>query len=273
MGRNHERVLRQLGHEVVTIDPDPDAGADHQTLATNLVDWVEVACIAVPIDQLAWVAERWLNWDKDVLVEKPGSTSFDQLLDLHALADSKGRKLFVGYTERHNAVVKRLRDTMFLVGQIRHINARRLGRSIDGGFDAALDLVVHDLDVLDALGFQFDLRWSLGVPLDSQRHVSLLLTDRDSTCSIGVEASHLHPAKTREIEIVGDDGVLVADYSARTLHCFTDDEAGELLVDGDEPLVAEWRAFFNGDRSDGLAAMRVAEEITAYVEPELAVVN
>jgi hypothetical protein len=59
----------------------------------------------------------------------------------------------------------------------------------------------------------------------------------------------------------------MADYVAQRLHCWSaeDESDGDLLVTNVEPLLAEWQAFFDGARSDGLAAMRVGEELAAEV--------
>jgi UDP-N-acetylglucosamine 3-dehydrogenase len=267
MGRNHKRVLEWMGHTVMTLDPSTGSGADHHQLTQELVDATDVVCIAAPAEDLRYIATLWINRGKDVLVEKPGSdTAADLSLDRRR-AEQLGRKLLVGYTERFNPAVQALADNLHRVGRVRHIGIRRLGLPPERAGDIALDLASHDLDVLDALGFDL----SLERVVRTDHHVSaLLIADHISplvvpgSASVSLEASHLHPSKVRDLEVVGDNGVLQLDYQAQTLGLL---RAGRLRtalpVAQAEPLVREWEAFFNGQGSTGIAALTIAEQMTA----------
>ena len=261
MGKNHVRVLEAMGHLVETLDPSLDSGAAHHMLTEDLIARTDVVCVATPIDNLATVAAAWLERGKDVLVEKPGAlTAADLSLDRRHAA-SLGRRLFVGYTERFNPAVQVLADHLHRVGHVRHIHVRRLGYAADRGGDPALDLATHDLDVLDALGFEL----SMERVVHTGQHVAALLTADhvlgSCTASALIEASHLYPSKVRELEVVGDDGVLRLDYQAQTLDLLTGDLRTALFVRKAEPLQREWEAFFNGDGSTGIAALAIAEQM------------
>jgi predicted dehydrogenase len=271
MGRNHVRVLKALGHQVETLDPRVGAGATHTSLTEAIVDWTDTACIATPIDELAQIASLWMKRGKDVLVEKPGACTLIELLGLEQDAEDHGVRMAVGFTERFNPAVQSLSDHLHRVGHVHHIHIRRLGYAADRGGDPALDLATHDLDVLDALGFDL----SLEQVVRSDHHLAALLVANHvsplvipGTASVSLEASHLHPSKVRELEVVGDKGVLQLDYQAQTLGFLTADRLRTALpVSHFEPLEREWTAFLNGDGSAGTTALRIAEQIAEDAMP------
>lgn len=262
MGKNHVRVLDGMGHRVATLDPSLTSGATHHMLTEDLVGWADTVCIATPMAELARIAAQWMDRGKDVLVEKPAALALTDLLALHSEAQLYGLRLSVGYTERFNPAVQALADQLHRVGHIRHISARRLGYAADRGGDPALDLATHDLDVLDALGFDLTLERSVR----TEHHVSALLIASHisplvvpGSASVSIEASHLHPNKVRSLEVIGDNGVLQLDYQGQTLDLLIGDERVALPVDQAEPLQREWEAFFNGEGSTGIAALTIAE--------------
>jgi UDP-N-acetylglucosamine 3-dehydrogenase len=257
MGKNHAACLRRMGHEVFTIDPDPKADAD--SIPTSIPTWIppgyDAACIATPIEELYPMAAWALAKGMDVLVEKPGSAQVSELTSLHYFASLLHLKLFVGYTERFNPAVLSLKHHLGLVATAHHIGVRRLGRVQDRGHDPARDLAVHDFDVLSYLGFDLDVESAI-VP--HPLHLSVLMGN--GTTSATIEASHLHPTKVRQLEVVGDGGLLRVDYGARELTYINVHGMEELPVPRRDPLEEEWKAFFAGEHSDGLHALRQAED-------------
>lgn len=260
MGRNHKRVLEAMGHETQTLDPSLPAAADHSQLTPELVDWTDVVCIATPIEDLARSAILWMERGKDVLIEKPGAGDLVGLMQLSAQMRVSGVFATVGYTERHNPGVASLQENLHRAGTIRHISARRLGYAKDRAGDPALDLMTHDLDVLSYLGYTP----SVSKVVRSEHHVSALL--RHHGTAISLEASHMHPIKVRELEVVGEDAVLHLDYQTQELQILTAEHTESVEpVDKTEPLEREWQAFFRGEGSSGVGAMCSAQEM---VEPQ-----
>src|SRR5580692_6200580 len=76
MGKAHARTLRRLGHEVVTVDPDPHARADW--LEAVPLPSADVACIATPPAHLASHAAAALRAGMNVMVEKPMACDMEQ---------------------------------------------------------------------------------------------------------------------------------------------------------------------------------------------------
>jgi predicted dehydrogenase len=251
MGTHHWRVLRALGHEVVTVDPDPGKNADLPLIAA--LQQVDAAVVAVPPAAIPTVAVDVGAKARLLMVEKPMA---DSLQGATALAEHV-KHLVVGYTERHNPAVEELRRHLDLIGDIHHVAIQRLGLPPDRSTGhVALDLATHDLDILRYLGFAPQLLHAAGSP----RHVVATLDLGGPTATI--EASHLHPRKIRTLTVTGSEGMLALDYQRQTLDLVESSGITPIPVTYEEPLARQWRAFPHGpDASDGIATLRLAVEI------------
>jgi UDP-N-acetylglucosamine 3-dehydrogenase len=261
MGHNHERVLREMGKDVATLDPSSAAGADHFMVTKEMIDWTDAVVIATPIDDLANAAECWITRGKHVLLEKPGATNWETLAALHHSAASKGVALVVGYTERHNPAVDTLAQHLHRIGTIRHITARRLGHARDRAGDPLLDLATHDIDVLSYLGFELEFDGLAHNDLHVALSYHATHPSLPGVPSVSIEASHLHPFKQRTLEVLGTDGVLQLDYERQTVGLIPSPNEMRIAlgVKQAEPLRREWEAFFDrGEGSTGLIALHVA---------------
>lgn len=120
--------------------PDPEA----------LLGMVDAVSVAVPTVDHHRVTRQALLAGRDVLVEKPMTTTLEEADDLIALADGRKAVLQVGHIERFNPATEILEAT---VRKPRFIEVHRLGsfsaRSLD--IDVVLDLMIHDLDIVLAL--------------------------------------------------------------------------------------------------------------------------
>lgn len=251
MGVLHERVLRAQGHDVVTVDPDPEKQADRRSL--DEIAHADAACIAVPPDKIPSVAIAASQVARSLLVEKPMASDVPHAI---SLAQSVGHCV-VGFTERHNPAVEQLRRNLELVGDIHHIAIQRLGLPPDRPTaHVALDLATHDLDILRYLGFEPSVLHAAG----SSRHVVATLDLDGPTATL--EASHLHPTKVRTLTVTGSEGMLALDYQRQTLDLVEPSGVTPIEVTYEEPLVRQWRAFPHGpSATDGLAVLKLAVEI------------
>ena len=154
MGGFHRRVLMDLGLDVTTVDPSPAAGADY--LSVPQFCKPDVVCIAAPIDHLADEAARWEGHEGWLLIEKPGAPTADDARDLAYLLD--GQRVAIGYVERFNPVVRRLRSLLATSSLAEADFTRWNDRPAR---DVALDLQSHDVDLAAFLGVthaKFDAR-------------------------------------------------------------------------------------------------------------------
>lgn len=252
MGRHHARVLTSLGHAVTTIDPSPAAGADLRGVAGlapgDLAAEFDRAVIAVPRDHLVSEAERWQAHGIPTLIEKPLGRS---AAEVHALDEELTT---VGYVERFNPALRVLAENLERVGQIRHIESRRLGSV--WGDDVLADLATHEFDVLTTLGFAPEAE---------------SVSTRPGHVAIGwqrgqISASYLYPVKVRTLEVVGADAMLRLDYTAQTVELVYAGGREAIAVPHGEPLREELIAWLADDRrrlagfTEGWLALRFCEQ-------------
>lgn len=212
MGSRHARVLRELGHEVVTVDPvAPEA--DYRNLAPVAAEFdVEAACVAVPIPWLAHVAIEVMETFSParVLVEKPGAETAESLAAVARAAQRNGCRLAIGYTERHNPAALALHARLAAGGPpVVHAVATRFspGAPLAPVVPHEVDLAVHDLDLAHGFGVApWRVAWFGGYS----------------------------PVRARAFSCIHEDGTAtVLDLDHRLVN-------GE-PVDGEEPLRREWR--------------------------------
>ncbi len=175
LGQHHARVYAGLsGVDLVGVhDADPSRarevaerhGGRAFPTVEALLGEVRAVSVAVPTVDHHRLARQALEAGRDVLVEKPMTSTLEEADDLIALADERKAVLQVGHIERFNPATDVLKAT---VRKPRFIEVHRLGsfspRSLD--VDVVLDLMIHDLDIVLCLdgseAVQID---AVGVPV------------------------------------------------------------------------------------------------------------
>src|ERR1041384_6115914 len=151
MGGFHRGVLRDLGYDVTTVDPNPAAGADHLRLPSRRFD---VVCIAAPIEHLADEAAQWVGHEGWLLVEKPFAST---LPDARVLAEQfTGQRVAVGYVERFNPQVRRLGELLYREKVESAVFYRHNPRPSP---NVGLDLQSHDIDISAFLGLTCSVKY------------------------------------------------------------------------------------------------------------------
>lgn len=166
MGKLHAKVLRDLGHTVTTVDPDPSAGAEFTSdvaypVDRSQVDDYQIVCVATPIPTLAHEAQKWIGHDGWLLIEKPmASTAWEAAQLAHEL---HGQRVAVGYVERFNPVVRAMkRSTNW--DRDKPVTFTRWNTRTSP--NPTLDLATHDADLSRYLGVStpsFDVRSGYGI--------------------------------------------------------------------------------------------------------------
>ena len=116
-GRNLARCFKELG--VLTVIADKDSirrsraieeqdASCYGTLGAILdyVDPVDAIAIATPPETHYDIAQQALNEGKDVFIEKPMTTSYNDAVHLAEIAKDKERNLMVGHIYLHNGGIK-----------------------------------------------------------------------------------------------------------------------------------------------------------------------
>jgi predicted dehydrogenase len=246
LGRHHARVWAQVPGATLAGVHDEDAGraaevaAQHgcrayPDLASLLAD-TDAVSVAVPTSLHHAVAKQALEAGRDVLVEKPITTTLAEADDLVACARSRGRVLQVGHIERFNPATAALLQA----GRgARFVEVHRLGsfspRSLD--VDVVLDLMVHDLDIVLALdGTEPVQIEAVGVPvLTPKVDIANARLRFASGLIANLTASRVSLEKVRKFRVFAPRTYVSADFTAREAQVY------KLETEGGAPRIAAAR--------------------------------
>lgn len=284
MGQHHVRIYHEMeGVELVGISDvdrkrveelasqyDTKPFTDYKEL---LAEGVDAVSIVVPTTLHKQVTMDVLESGANILVEKPVADTIENADSMIKAAREAGRILMVGHIERFNPAVARMKEIINsgLLGKIVSISSRRVGpynpRIRDVGI--IIDLGVHDIDVISYLyGLRVSEVYSIaGNDIHSQEdHASTILKFKDNRSGV-VEINWLTPHKTRELTVVGLQGVAYLDYIDQTVSIHDKEWIREAKVEKGEPLKIELEHFVRSVRKsetplitgeDGKHALEVA---------------
>jgi predicted dehydrogenase len=310
MGTNHARVYDELpGVELVAVaDVDEARGAAVTKAhpAAGYADYrrmldeqnIDLVTVAVPTRAHLEVASAAIERSIATLVEKPLAATLDEGRELRDRAQRAGVLLTVGHVERFNPAVVELKQRLAAgeAGRVFQVHARRIGpfpqRVRDVG--VALDLAPHDIDVMRFLLDSDVVR----VHAETEQRIAtehedmLLGMLRFANGAVGVlDTNWLTPTKIRELSVLGERGMFVVDYLARSLTFYENDHHQHeeapgwaarhqkgvsegpvhvIAVEKREPLRVELEAFAEAVRTagpppvspdDALAAVEAAEAL------------
>jgi len=256
MGAFHVRNYAQIENAQLVAVADPDEGSRRRALGAMQVneyanwrdliefgaDEIDAVSIACPSEFHATVALEALAAGLHVLVEKPIATTLPDALRMRGAAMEAGRKLMVGHVERFNPAVAKLRQLVAegRLGQVYRAHTTRVGplptRIQDTG--VAIDLATHDLDVMQhVLGLTISEIYADGGRFQHGSQEDLLTclvrfageAERETLGLLDV--NWLTPEKTREVMLIGENGLLRASYITQDVW-FVESPSAPLQWDG-----------------------------------------
>lgn len=309
MGANHARVYDEIPDvELVAVaDADPArldqvlggrsarGYDDHRRMLRD--EQLDLVSVAVPTRAHLDVALDVIERGAPLLVEKPLAPTAAEAARLRDAAAAAGVTLTVGHVERFNPAVVELKRRVEAgeLGRVYQVHARRVGPFPDRVRDVGvvLDLAPHDIDVMRFL-LQSEI---VRVQAETEQRIATEHEDmlsgllRFDNNVVGVlDVNWLTPTKIRELSVLGERGMFVVDYLARSLTFFQNDHpAAEsqgwaaqhhkgvregavvtIEIQKREPLRTELEAFVEAVRAgsppavspdDGIAAIAVAEAL------------
>jgi predicted dehydrogenase len=289
MGRNHVRILSSLpGVELVGVhDPDPQAaegvarehGARVFERLDDLAGGIEAAVVAVPTVAHADIGCALLGRGIHLLVEKPMAANLTEADRL--LAAQGDRVLAVGHVEFYNPAVQALVSVGI---PPRFVEVQRLGvfspRSLD--VDVVLDLMIHDLQILQALDPSpvAEVR-ATGINVLSPRvDICNARVELASGCVANLTASRVSSERVRKLRAFLPSRYYSLDYQAQEIRGYRLEEGdggrkilpADLPVTQAEPLLKELEAFVAACQGEeaplvtGAAGRRALETALAVVE-------
>jgi predicted dehydrogenase len=303
LGKQHARIHAALAAEGVSqftnvcdIDAELVKSVAKEWQTNSTTDWrgvvgnVDAVSLAVPTESHCQIACGLLESGIHVLVEKPISRTLDEADRMIVAAKKGGAILQVGHAERFNPALVALRPHVrnpvyFEIHRVGQFSARSLD------IDVVLDLMIHDLDIV---------QWLVGedVPVTSLHAVGIpILTNRVDAANARLEfatgavanitASRVGTEKIRKMRFFQPRDYIAIDYTTNhasisnlappTVSPWPGVRTNILEVEDVEPLRAEIESFFHATTSgsppvvsgeDGrralALALRTLEQIHAH---------
>lgn len=300
LGYHHARNYASLENVALVgvVDLDPERGRKaaedfhvpwFKTLDELLAAGVDAVSVSVPTSAHFETATQLLNAGVDVLVEKPLAATTQEAEQMVAMAEQHERILQVGHIERFNGAVIALFDA---IKHPRFIECHRLSPYPNRGQDVSvvLDLMIHDLEIVLALDrSELVSMDAVGVSVFSeQEDIANVRLRFASGCVANLTCSRISLERMRKIRIFEQDAYLSTDYSDQEVLVYRKKPVkpevvqnpmelitvDPLPVHREEPLRRELQSFVACVRdrtrpvvsgADGLAALRLAEDIVTFI--------
>ena len=228
LGTIHARLLagRADAELVAVVDPVPESrqrvAAAHGCAALadpqELVGLADAVVVAAPTCLHAAVSLPLLSQGIDLLIEKPIAATVEEAAQIVAAADRHGRVVAVGHVERFNPA---WRMAVERCGRVVSVESARLApftfRSLDVG--VVLDLMIHDIDLVLSLepGSLTRVEAQGLVATGGHEDAVRARLAFSSGLVADLSASRIHPTLSRRVSLWGTQGIVAADFNAKTV--------------------------------------------------------
>jgi predicted dehydrogenase len=287
LGQHHARIYSEMeGVELVAV-VDTDAGRGGEISSRygckayadyrEAIDGLQAVSIATPTSFHFDVAMDCLNAGKDVLIEKPITTTVAEADAIIEVAERKNALVQVGHLERFNPAVVAVSE---LVDKPEFIESERvspfLGRGVD--VDVTLDLMIHDIDIVMSLlgeAVVRDIKVVGARVLTDKVDVAKAWIEFDGGVTALITASRISGEKQRKLKVYQGDSYVMLDYQKMNIRRFYKAAEGieseSIDVKEKEPLKEELVDFISCVRDrrrpkvsgkEGRDALEVALNIT-----------
>jgi len=299
MGRNHARVYRELaGVDLVGVADRDARAADrvaaeygtHAVETDTLLAAADLVSVAVPTAAHVAVVEECIDVGVHALVEKPFVTDVERGRALARRARAADVVLQVGHVERFNPAVQTLANVVADL-DVLAVDADRLGPPVDRdlGTGVALDLMIHDVDVVRSLVSGEPRSVSAIGTADGDYATACVRFDDGVVASF--TASRVTQRKVRRLGVTATECRVSVDYTDQSVEIhrsaaptYVEDD-GDVrhrmesvverpVVENGEPLKAELASFVETVRTggepvvtaeDGLRAVEIAQRVEELV--------
>jgi predicted dehydrogenase len=245
----------------------------------DIINSVDAVSIAVPTTLHFEIGMDCLKHNKNILIEKPVTTTLKEANKLIDKAEKRNLIFQVGHLERFNTGVS-LISTM--VERPKFIESQRLspflGRGID--VDVTLDLMIHDIDIILSLVKSEigDLRATGARVLTDNIDIARAWIEFENGCIAETISSRIARGKKRRLKVFQHNAYLDLDYQSQEITCYkkTNGEVGKEIkrLEEKEPLKEQLISFIDCVKNntqpvvsghEGKEALKVALKISGLV--------
>jgi UDP-N-acetylglucosamine 3-dehydrogenase len=285
-GKNHVRVFSELENVELVAVCDIDShrakyiARKYQIQSYTSIEAflkredIEAISICTPTTTHYQIADRAIGCGKHLFVEKPMVSTFKEAQRLLATAKMLEVRLMVGFIERFNPGIQRVKALIRegALGNVVLAFAKRVGRWPEriGDVGVVKDTAIHDLDIMRFIFEQeprsiYARMGSLGHKFEEYAHIVLGFNDIQTGF---VEANWLTPHKIRTLTITGEEAVVTLNYLTQEITIEDYEKIVKPTYTWKEPLALELKEFVQSvleDRTpkvtgwDGVRGLEIAE--------------
>lgn len=177
---------------------------------------IDAAIVATPTKTHLSLAEKFLQKNKHVLIEKPFTQNFQEAQHLVNLAKKKKKLIMVDHTFLFNDAVLKIKELIDKgeLGNILYIDAVRANLGLfQSDVNAIFDLASHDFSIIQFLlkSKPKSIKATGASHYNKQEDVAYITTEYPNNIMTHVHVSWLSPLKVRRMTIVGTKKMIVYD--------------------------------------------------------------
>jgi len=286
-GKNHTRVLSELGVLVAVCDADSQKSKEYgekysvnhyETLDELLAsEEFDGAFVVTPTSTHTEIAKKMLEAKKHVFVEKPMTYKSEDGERLAKLAEKNKVILTCGYIERFNPAVdvvkKIVKEKKF--GELVMLEFHRENRMPLHIKDVGIiyDTSVHDIDTANWL---FDdmphvvFARAGRIKHEHEDFASIMLGYKNDKVAI-ISSNWITPKRVRKFNAVCTDAIISSDFITQEIIVEKSDESETIQSEKQEPLSLEIQSFLGAieGKNDLIVKSQQAVNVTKIAEAAL----
>jgi UDP-N-acetylglucosamine 3-dehydrogenase len=286
-GKNHTRVLSELGVLVAVCDADSQKSKEYgekysvnhyETLDELLAsEEFDGAFVVTPTSTHTEIAKKLLEAKKHVFVEKPMTYKSEDGERLAKLAEKNKVILTCGYIERFNPAVdvvkKIVKEKKF--GELVMLEFHRENRMPLHIKDVGIiyDTSVHDIDTANWL---FDdmphvvFARAGRIKHEHEDFASIMLGYKNDKVAI-ISSNWITPKRVRKFNAVCTDAIISSDFITQEIIVEKSDESETIQSEKQEPLSLEIQSFLGAieGKNDLIVKSQQAVNVTKIAEAAL----
>jgi len=286
-GKNHTRVLSELGVLVAVCDADSQKSKEYgekysvnhyETLDELLVsEEFDGAFVVTPTSTHTEITKKLLEAKKHVFVEKPMTYKSEDGERLAKLAEKNKVVLTCGYIERFNPAVdvvkKMVKEKKF--GELVMLEFHRENRMPLHIKDVGIiyDTSVHDIDTANWL---FDdmphvvFARAGRIKHEHEDFASIMLGYKNDKVAI-ISSNWITPKRVRKFNAVCTDAIISSDFITQEIIVEKSDDSETIQSEKQEPLSLEIQSFLGAieGKNDLIVESQQAVNVTKIAEAAL----
>ena len=286
-GKNHTRVLSELGVLVAVCDADSQKSKEYgEKYSVNYYETLDEllaseefdgAFVVTPTSTHTEIAKKLLEAKKHVFVEKPMTYKSEDGERLAKLAEKNKVILTCGYIERFNPAVdvvkKIVKEKKF--GELVMLEFHRENRMPLHIKDVGIiyDTSVHDIDTANWL---FDdmphvvFARAGRIKHEHEDFASIMLGYKNDKVAI-ISSNWITPKRVRKFNAVCTDAIISSDFITQEIIVEKSDESETIQSEKQEPLSLEIQSFLGAieGKNDLIVKSQQAVNVTKIAEAAL----